>query len=387
MHKGINEIQISSSSQDYNVRIGNELLPTVGDDLRSLVGAGVRCVHLISNEIVAPIYSAEIRNTLLAADFQVSETVLPDGEEFKNLSSFARIINDLANAKIDRSSILIALGGGVIGDLTGFAAAAFLRGIKFYQIPTTLLSMVDSSVGGKTGVNIKSGKNMVGAFHSPIGVTADVATLATLDARDTRAGFYEIVKHAIIGGEALFTQTSNFLARFSPEMALSVKENEEFATRLIELITANIAFKAEVVSNDEREDISRTDARTRKILNFGHTVAHAIERETNYEVFRHGEAVGYGILAAAALSKKLELLDADSLQSLNDVVASVGKLQKLADIISSEKIIEALNSDKKVIQGELQWVLLNGIGKPVIVPNSSIPSSVLQESIEQIISR
>jgi len=238
------------------------------------------------------------------------------------------------------------------------------------------LAMIDSSVGGKTGVNTSFGKNLTGAFHQPGGVLIDPKVLSTLPSRELTAGFCEMTKHGALAGRELLDATADVLDRFGRGPAVGVER------AMSALIKANIEFKASIVAGDERESSKRRDARSRKILNFGHTLAHALEKVTNYSYFRHGEAVGYGILFAAELSKNLALCPEKDVNLLNDVVRRVGVLPSLAGIDPNE-VLAAFRSDKKVIGGELQMVLLKGIGRPVIVSEGDIPRRLLKKTLRQ----
>jgi 3-dehydroquinate synthase len=262
----------------------------------------------------------------------------------------------------------------VVGDLAGFAAAVYLRGIKFIQIPTTLLSMIDSSVGGKTGINTDFGKNLVGAFYQPSAVVIDPDVLRTLPKRELTAGFCEAVKQGAIGGRKLFDLTEQALGE-----RLAFGQFDRF-------LAEQVRFKASIVAADERESAAKTDAKSRKILNFGHTFGHAIEKVTRYRRFKHGEAVGHGIIFAAELSKKLELLAEDEVKLLNDVVHRTGVLPPLHGIDPSE-VFEAFKFDKKNIGKSLQWILLKGIGQPIIKPGSEVPAKVLKDTLRAVIGR
>jgi 3-dehydroquinate synthetase len=276
------------------------------------------------------------------------------------------------------------LGGGVVGDLTGFASSVYLRGIYFLQIPNTLLSMIDSSVGGKTGVNSSFGKNLIGTFYQPNGVLIDVKTLQTLPRRELTAGFCEAVKQGAIADKILFSQTRNFLQKFLPSRFKNYFSDPEFLGNLQKLIASQVAFKAQIVTNDERENLERSDKYSRKILNFGHTVGHALEKVTDYKYFKHGEAVGYGILVAAEISKNVANFDQNELNLLNDVVGLAGNLPNCRNI-KTQKVIEAFGFDKKNVGNTLQWILLEKIGKPLIYPNSKIPDLIIIESINKIL--
>ena len=249
-------------------------------------------------------------------------------------------------------------------------------------MPTTLLAMIDSSVGGKTGVNSAFGKNLIGAFHQPSGVLVDTATLATLPTRELTAGFCEAVKQGAIGGKSLLTQTGDLLSACSAEQFPVLISDLKFQIQMSDLIAAQVAFKAEIVAGDERESSKRVDGKSRKILNFGHTLAHALEKVTDYKYFKHGEAVGYGILFAAELSKSLALIDEKSVKSLNDVLHRAGKLPPIADI-DPQEVFEAFKFDKKHLSGSLQMVLLKGIGRPVI--RKDISSATIKSVLKKLL--
>jgi 3-dehydroquinate synthase len=278
----------------------------------------------------------------------------------------------------------------VVGDVAGFAAALYLRGVAFVQAPTTLLAQIDSSVGGKTGVNTSAGKNLVGAFHQPSAVVVDTATLTTLPRRELTAGWCEAVKQGAVGDRRLFERTKRFLtaeARRASNRPAGAGVTESDAARdeeLAHLIAAQCAFKARVVAGDERESPGRNDARSRKILNFGHTVGHALEAVTSYRRFRHGEAVGYGCLAAAEISKRLGLLDPSELESLREAVALAGRLPRAADL-DPETIGRALRKDKKAVGGSVRWVLLEGLGRARVVDGREVPARIVLASVRSAI--
>jgi len=252
-----------------------------------------------------------------------------------------------------------------VGDLAGFAAAVYLRGIPLIQVPTTLLAQIDSSVGGKTGINLPAGKNLAGAFHQPSLVLIDTKTLRTLPPRELTAGWCEAVKQGTVASRKLFRQTVELLSRGGDPG---------------ELIAAQCRFKASIVARDEREEITRTDRRSRRILNFGHTTAHALEKVTGYRRFRHGEAVGRGMLVAGEISKSLGMLASGELESLREAVGLCGPLPRAGDL-SIDDIVRAIDRDKKSIGGNVKWVLLERIGKPLIVDGREIDSRVLRASL------
>jgi 3-dehydroquinate synthase len=274
---------------------------------------------------------------------------------------------------------VVALGGGVVGDLSWFAAAAYLRGIAFVQMPTTLLAQIDASSGGKTGVNLPAGKNLVGAFHQPQLVLIDTETLRTLPRREFTSGWCEAVKQGAVGSRKLFDQTCRLLRNCGPDFGVWLKR-EESPTEVCATIAAHCSFKASIVTRDEREDLHRTDARSRRILNFGHTTAHALEKMTGYRRFRHGEAVGYGMLVAGELSKNIGMLAPAELESLREAVRLCGPLPPASDL-SIDEIAAAMKGDKKSHAGVTLWILLERIGRPRIVDGSQISKRILHSSL------
>src|SRR2546421_5551268 len=293
-------------SVKYDIRIGSGVLSEVGKEARGVLGERTQRIALISNETVFKLFGKQSVSSLSAAGFEVSTWLMKDGEQHKSLGSLEQALTFLSRSGIERSDAVVALGGGVVGDLAGFAAASYLRGVAFIQLPTTLLAQIDASVGGKTGINLPAGKNLVGAFHQPRLVLIDTDTLKTLPQRESTAGWCEAVKQGAAGDRTLFTRTCAFLRGGSGQID--------------ELIAAHCRFKASIVMRDEREEIDRADARSRRILNFGHTVAHALEKVTRYRRFRHGEADGYGMLVASEISKSLGMLRSHKLESLSEAV-------------------------------------------------------------------
>ena len=274
--------------------------------------------------------------------------LVPDGERFKNLQTIGRIYDALIRAQADRSSAIIAIGGGVVGDIAGFAAATYLRGIPVVQVPTTLLAQVDSAIGGKVGVNHPLGKNLIGAFHPPSAVTVDVDLLSTLPRREFRSGLYEVVKYGVIASRPLFTRVREGLgALFAREPAV-----------LLPVIADSCRIKAAVVGDDERE------AGARRALNFGHTIGHALEAVTRYRRFRHGEAIAYGMVVAAELGVQRGIMAAADRDELQALITQMGPLPPVSDLSPAE-ILEAMARDKKIIAGELHFVLATTIGATV----------------------
>jgi 3-dehydroquinate synthase len=272
---------------------------------------------------------------------------------------------------------VVALGGGVVGDLAGLASSLYLRGLAFLQVPTTLLAQIDASVGGKTAVNLEAGKNLAGTFQQPLAVLIDTRTLASLPRRELTAGWCEAVKQGAAGSRPLFDKTCRFLRR--------EREKTPSAAQLEELIAAQCAFKARVVMGDEREALARTDHLSRRILNFGHTTAHALEAVTRYRRFRHGEAVGYGMIVAGEVSVGLGLLDPSELELLRAAVRWCGQLPR-ADDLDQDMILSALAHDKKSTGGHVKWVLLERLGRARIVDEREIPPRLLRASLRAALS-
>jgi 3-dehydroquinate synthase len=360
-------VRLSARKHNYEIEIGAGILATLGDAARALLGSGLRRVAVISNAAVFNRYGQGVLKSLKAEKFKVVHWLMPEGERHKTLRSLEQALAFMSEARLERSDAVVALGGGVVGDLAGLAAATYLRGIPLIQVPTTLLAQIDSSVGGKTAVNLSSGKNLVGVFHQPSLVMIDTDTLHTLPRRELTAGRCEAVKQGALAGRQLFDQTVNYLkGRGSGD--------------LNELIAGQCRFKASIVARDEREDITRTDRRSRRILNFGHTTAHALEVVTGYRRFRHGEAVGYGMRVAGEISKSLGMLPSGELESLGEAVRLCGPLPR-ADDLSIDDIVRAISRDKKSTGGALKWVLIERIGKPQIVDGIEISPRSLRASL------
>ncbi len=298
---------------------------------------------IVSNETVAPLYLDKLRPNL--ADRDITSISLADGESFKTLATMQTILDKLVTSGANRDTTIIALGGGVVGDIAGFAAACYMRGVAFVQVPTTLLAQVDSSVGGKTGVNHEKGKNLIGAFHQPQVVLIDTDTLDTLPAREFRAGLAEVIKYGAICDPAFFAWLESNM------VALLEKDPEVLA----HAIQRSCEIKAEVVAEDERE------AGRRAILNFGHTFGHAIERCLGYGEWLHGEAVAAGMIMAAQLSG----IAAADLSRLKELITAAG-LPTEAPAIAGERWIEAMGMDKKALQKQLRFVLLRSLGEAYV---------------------
>lgn len=376
-------VKVKSKSSKYDVKIGSDSLNNCGGWARKCLKNSNK-ITLISNAKVFRLYGEKVKTSLEQSGFEVFVWLMKDGEKYKNFHSLKSALSFFSEKKLTRTDAVVALGGGVAGDLSGFAASVYLRGIPFLLIPTTLLSMIDSSVGGKTAVNSDFGKNLIGTFYQPKGVLIDVEALKTLPRRELMAGFCEAVKQGAIGDFDLFDQTAQFLEKYSPARFKQYFLEKQFISELEKLIAAQVAFKTLIVSNDEQENVSRTDAKSRKILNFGHTVGHALEKVTGYKYFKHGEAVGYGIMVAGEIAKNLDILDKNKLKSLNDVVSLVGKLPS-AQNIEIKTIIEAFDFDKKSINKSLQWILLEEIGKPIIFDGKNVPIEIIEKSLSTVL--
>ena len=360
------QVRLPARQQKYEIKISAGTLVTVGAEARVVLGAEARRVAVVSNSTVFGLYGQRVLKSLRAVNFDTVHRLMPEGERHKSMRALELALAFMSEARLERSDAVIALGGGVVGDLAGFGSAIYLRGIPLIQLPTTLLAQIDSSVGGKTSVNLPAGKNLVGAFHQPRLVLIDTDTLRTLPRRELTAGWCEAVKQGAVGSRKLFDETMKFLSGNG--------------TNLNDIIAAHCRFKASIVARDEREDIKRTDHRSRRILNFGHTTAHALEKVTNYRRFRHGEAVGRGMLVAGEISKSLGMLASGELESLREAVRLCGPLPR-ADDLSIDDMVRAIAHDKKSTAGGVKWVLLEQIGKPQIVDGREISSRVLRASL------
>lgn len=385
MAAGKVSIKLSQPPVSYQIQIGSGLLDLIGEAAVGCLPCSVCRIALVSNKKVFSLYGQCVMEGLKRSGYQTSPFLIGDGERFKNFRTLNRLLDSFAESGLTRADAVVALGGGVVGDIAGFAAAVYLRGLPFLQVPTTLLAMIDASVGGKTGINSGFGKNTIGAFHQPAGVVMDTEVLRTLPRREFTAGMCEAVKQAAVAGGDLFANTAAFIADIASTRNPQRQYELPLGGDLIDLLARHVKFKAEIVSGDERESPENIGRRSRKILNFGHTFAHALERATNYRYLKHGEAVGYGIHFAAELSKKLELLAPDDVELLNGVVHRLGLLPTIAGI-DEESVLGSFKFDKKAAGGAVQWVLLEGIGKPVIVSGDKIPPATLKDVFKKIIS-
>jgi len=341
----MNTLTVDLGARSYPIYIGQQLLGK--PELLTKYIAG-RQVMVVSNETVAPLYLQAVLDML--AGFETATVILPDGEQFKNLDTLNSIFNALLENRFNRDCTLVALGGGVVGDITGFAAASYQRGVSFLQIPTTLLAQVDSSVGGKTGVNHPQGKNMIGAFHQPRCVLIDTDTLDTLDDRQLAAGLAEVIKYGLI-------HDVNFFAWLETNMeALKTRDKQALAYA----IERSCAIKAEIVAADERESGKRA------LLNLGHTFGHAIETGMGYGAWLHGEAIATGMLMAADLSARHGWLPAEAVQRTKKLLQQAGLPTTPPESMNETQFRELMSIDKKVIGGNLRLVLLENMGEAII---------------------
>jgi 3-dehydroquinate synthase len=337
-------VDVTTGSRTSPIWIGNG----VADRLGSLLDAqdvGPRR-FIVSNPVVWRFHGARVQRALGGGD----PILLPDGERYKTLQSVSRVYEALIKAGADRGSAIVAVGGGVIGDTAGFAAASFLRGITLAHVPTTLLAQVDSSIGGKVGVNHALGKNLIGAFHQPAAVVIDPLLLETLPRREFRSGLYEVIKYGMIASRGLFD-------RLARDVTAVVDRNPDV---LVPAIEESCHIKADVVSKDERE------SGLRRILNYGHTVGHALEAVTKYRRFRHGEAIAYGMLAAADLAVARGALAERERQALAQLIAALGPLPSVAQIAIAD-VLEAVRRDKKVVNGRLHFVIAIEVGATMTI--------------------
>jgi 3-dehydroquinate synthase len=359
IEENMEKIRVELGERSYDICIGSDILDDIGDTLKSFGLSPKIC--LVSNPTVFPLYGERVSDSVKKAGFDLLTVIIPDGEGYKNLLWVQHIYNELLKYKLDRSSALIALGGGVIGDITGFAASTYMRGISYIQVPTTMLAQVDSSVGGKTGVNHKLGKNMIGTFWQPRFVWIDVETLGTLPERELIAGLAEVIKYGVIWDKELF----DFL-KANKDKILNLDRNA-----VMHIIKRSCEIKAEVVSKDERE------AGLRSILNYGHTIGHAIETVTGYKRFLHGEAVATGMCIEARLSQNIGLTDNNQVLRIKSVVDSYGLPSAMPADIDINSILSSMQVDKKTVAGELKFILPERIGSVRI--HKGVTEKVIRE--------
>ena len=353
-------IEVTSERGTYPVVVGAGTTRRLGELLREQHIDRQRLI--VSSPPVWRLQGRRLRALMRRGD---RPAFIPDGERAKTLRTATSLYDACLDRGLDRASAIIAFGGGVVGDVTGFAAATYLRGVALVQVPTTLLSQVDSAIGGKVGVNLPRGKNLVGSFHSPALVACDPDVLGSLPAREFRAGLYEVVKYGVIASRPLFNRVGSKLDRI---LALD-------SSLLTPLIADCCRIKADVVMRDERE------SGPRRALNFGHTIGHALEAITNYKRFRHGEAIGHGMLAAASLSVSRGTMTGEDEERLRHVIEAMGPLPRVNDLKISDAL-DVIARDKKVVAGRLHFVLAQGIGATAIV--SDVHTKELRGAMRQL---
>jgi 3-dehydroquinate synthase len=353
-------IPVRTASATYDVEIGPNLLPNIGNRLDELLHGGLKAhkqrAFIISSPEILRLHGPTLLSGLPANTITLE---VPPGEQHKRLSTIETLLEQLAHHGADRDSILIAFGGGVIGDMTGFLASIYMRGIRYIQVPTTALAQIDSSIGGKTGVNLAAGKNLAGAFHHPLAVYADIDTLTTLPDNELRSGLQEAIKAGIIRDADLFA--------YMETQAPAILSRDPAA--LTQVIAASVRVKANVVSADEKE------SGLRMILNLGHTLGHAIEAATHYNTLLHGEAIAWGMLAALAIAKRRGLLTVTEHDRIERVIVAYGPLKPFQ--ADSAHLIALTANDKKNRSGDRRFILPRGIGDAVIVNDVTIDELTL----------
>lgn len=343
-------LNVELADKSYPIYIGSNLLSS-----KSLLSDHIqgKQVMIVTNTTIAPLYLEKLKDAL--SDFNVESVVLPDGEEFKTLETLNKVFDALLKAKFDRSSTLVALGGGVVGDITGYAAASYQRGVNFIQVPTSLLSQVDSSVGGKTGVNHELGKNMIGAFYQPKAVIIDVDTLDTLSDQEYSAGMAEVIKYGLLGN-------ADFFSMLETNIESIMARNKDL---IIEIIFNSCKDKASIVALDEFERGKRA------LLNLGHTFGHGIENAFGYGNYLHGEAVSIGMVMAAKLSMDEGHLSNEDAIRVESILSKADLPISIKKSIGSETLIEAMSLDKKSIDGKIRLVLLKALGDSYLTDSYS----------------
>jgi 3-dehydroquinate synthase len=363
----ITSLRVGLGARAYDIKIGNNLIANAGDVLGNIV-AGRQAV-IVSDSNVAPLHLDALASSLARVTRRCDRIIVPAGEASKNMQTLTGLLNDILDLGVDRGLVIVALGGGVIGDLAGFAAASLMRGVDFIQVPTSLLAQVDSSVGGKTGVNAPRGKNLIGAFYQPRAVLADTAALTTLPPRELRAGYAEVAKYGLLGDASFFA--------WLEDNGKAMLELEPQA--LNHAIMTSCAAKARIVEADERE------AGQRALLNLGHTFAHAFEAEANYDGrLLHGEAVAAGMGVAFALSVRMGLCDQGDLDRVKAHLRGQqlpGDNKELAaGTAAAERLIAHMQNDKKVLDGKMRFILVKGIGEAFVA--SDVPLDDVRATLE-----
>jgi 3-dehydroquinate synthase len=384
----LRELWVELGERRYAICIGRGLLVRAADLLSPFLNPSSSLL-VVSNPAVAELYAGAVESSLAAAGYKYGLALVPDGEEAKTLSVLAGLYDRAFEAGLDRRSAVLALGGGVVGDVAGFLAATYMRGVTYAQLPTTLLAQVDSSVGGKVAVNLPHGKNLVGAFYQPRLVVVDLNTLATLPAREWRCGLAEVVKYGVIWDEGLFELLESqvgLLARYaapclpeagSPAPGLAARSLDSGTVSLLEeIVWCCCRIKAEVVARDEREEEG-----LRMILNFGHTVGHAVEALTGYTAFRHGEAVAIGMAAEGRLAVAMGMWPPQELARLERLLSAFSLPTRLPPELSPDAVLEAMHRDKKAVGGTLTVVLPRRLGEVTVVRD--VPEERVKEVLEE----
>lgn len=356
-------VPVKTEPRGYDVVIDNGLLPGAGACLREIFPDHKRC-FVVTVPVVRRKWGKQLADALASAGWEAKFVLMPEGERYKTMASVEALAEKLVQAGADRNVVVIAFGGGVVGDVAGFLASIYMRGVDFVQIPTTLLAQVDASVGGKTGVNLKAGKNLAGTFYQPRRVLIDPQVLSTLPEREFRSGLYEALKCGVIGNSELFTRME----------ARREKILDRDPAELEYLITESVRLKASVVAADERE------GGLRRILNFGHTIGHALESQTQYRYFLHGEAVAWGMIAASVIAAATGKTDRATAQRISGATVGFGDLPKVK--VNPRRVLRALQSDKKTQNGLVHFVLPTEIGKVDVVNN--VPEAVVLGAVKQL---
>jgi 3-dehydroquinate synthase len=355
-------IPVATPSRSYEVLLGSGLLARAGEHLGELLRN--RRVFIVTVSPVRRRWGKVLLHSLAASDMQADVVEMPDGERFKRLATLEKLAEKLVKLGADRGATLIALGGGVICDVTGFLASVYMRGVDVIQVPTTVLAQVDAAIGGKTGVNLRSGKNLLGTFHQPRAVLIDPVVLTTLPSREYRAGLYEALKCGIIGDASLF--------RLFEERRREILDREP--TVVEKVIADSVRLKASVVSADERE------GGLRQVLNLGHTIGHALEAETRYTQLLHGEAVAWGMIAATHIALSTGRLDSVAAGRINSAILGFGRLPRMK--VQAMGVVRRLHADKKTRQGVVHFILPREIGKVEIV--NDVPGAIVRSAVEEI---
>ncbi|MCR6545971.1 3-dehydroquinate synthase [Dehalobacterium formicoaceticum] len=351
------KVEVLLGARSYQIQIGSKMLAHLGTELKKLKIP--EKILIITNTTVAPLYGDVVAKTLREAGFALETLALPDGEDFKTLETVSRIYDHAVSFGLDRYGTMLALGGGVIGDMAGFAAATYMRGINFIQVPTTLLAQVDASVGGKVAVNHPRGKNLIGAFYQPKLVFIDIDTISTLESREIRSGMAEVIKYGVIADDQFFSYLEEHTVY-----------DDHFLTEIIE---KSCTIKAQVVKNDE------LDQGQRAILNFGHTIGHGLEAATSYQVYRHGEAVAVGMVGAALIAQEMGLITKEETDRIKKLILRTGLPIRFTGV-NWDELWFHIQADKKAQSGNINFILPTAIGSVQIAP---VEPSLIRKVVEQ----